>query len=69
VFNHSPSHSEFTKLPCGIAAGMMASFITQPTDVVKTKVQTKALTGNATTTTQVFMDILKVTFLFLCALL
>ncbi|XP_065899990.1 mitochondrial glycine transporter B-like [Dysidea avara] len=54
------SHSELTKLPCGIAAGMMASFITQPTDVVKTKLQTKALTGNASTTTQVFIDIIKV---------
>ena len=59
------SHSELTKLPCGIAAGMMASFITQPTDVVKTKLQTKALTGNASTTTQVFIDIIKVIFVAL----
>jgi len=52
--------SEFTKLPCGIAAGMIASFITQPTDVVKTKLQTKALMGNVSTTTQVFIDVMKV---------
>jgi len=60
--------SEFAKLPCGIAAGMIASFITQPTDVVKTKLQTKAFTGNASTTTQVFVDIMKVIFcgLVLC---
>ena len=48
----------FCNLPCGVAAGMLASGVTQPADVVKTKLQTKVAQG--LTTRQVFMDIVKV---------
>ena len=51
-------------LPCGVAAGILASGITQPADVVKTKLQTK-LAQN--TTSQVFRDIVKVNVLTQCA--
>lgn len=54
---HLPSHYN---LPCGVAAGIMASCITQPADVVKTKLQTKVAQG--LTTRQVFMDIMNVNY-------
>jgi len=50
-------------LPCGVAAGILASGITQPADVVKTKLQTK-LAQN--TTSQVFKDIVKVNVVIQC---
>lgn len=48
----------FCNLPCGVAAGILASGVTQPADVIKTKLQTRVAQGR--TTSQVFMDIVKV---------
>ena len=50
----------FCNLPCGVAAGILASSVTQPADVVKTKLQTK-VTQNLTTR-QVFVEIVKVNY-------
>lgn len=47
----------FCNLPCGVAAGILASGVTQPADVVKTKLQTKV--AQNLTTRQVFVDIMK----------
>lgn len=48
----------YFNLPCGVVAGILASGVTQPADVVKTKLQTKVAQG--LTTRQVFVDIVKV---------
>lgn len=50
------SSPESAHMSAGLVAGLMASIVTQPADVVKTRMQTKSLSGLAKTVSSIYTE-------------